>query len=97
MQFFVPLAAIAAVGGVGFKDIAVAGFQFFKDAAFVDHSEAAVVGSCLRRVPLLGSRDSGEYSFGCRSRPLAVYRDAHKDRQLAVFQDVAPKKEYHTE
>ena len=28
---------------------------------------------------------------------LAVYRDAHKDRRLAIFKDVAPKKECHTE
>ncbi len=35
---------IAAVGGVGFEDVAVAGFQFFQDATFVHHSGAAVVG-----------------------------------------------------
>lgn len=39
-------AFIAAVGGVGFEDVAVAGFQFFEDAGFVDDTGAAVVGEC---------------------------------------------------
>ena len=37
-------AFIAAVGGVGFEDVAVAGFQLLQDAAFVDDSGAAVIG-----------------------------------------------------
>ena len=43
------LAFVAAVGGVGFEDVAVAGFQFFKDTAFVDHTGAAVVGECAEK------------------------------------------------
>lgn len=35
---------IATVGGVGFEDVAVAGFEFFQDAAFVDDTGAAVIG-----------------------------------------------------
>ena len=46
MDTFVPFAFVAAVGGVGFEDVAVAGFQFFQDATFVDHSGAAVIGKC---------------------------------------------------
>lgn len=37
-------AFIAAVGGVGLEDVAVAGFKFFEDAGLVDDSGAAVVG-----------------------------------------------------
>ena len=43
------LAFVAAVGGVGFEDVAVSGFQFFQDAAFVDHAGAAVVGECAEK------------------------------------------------
>ena len=35
---------IAAVGGVGFEDVAVAGFQLFQNTAFVDDTRTAVVG-----------------------------------------------------
>ena len=38
------LAFITAVGGVGFEDVAVAGFEFLQDTAFVDDTGAAVVG-----------------------------------------------------
>ena len=44
-----PFAFVAAVGGVGFEDVAVAGFQFFQDAAFVDHAGTAVVGECAEK------------------------------------------------
>lgn len=37
-------AFIAAVGGVGFEDVAVAGFEFLQYTAFVDDTGAAVVG-----------------------------------------------------
>lgn len=37
-------AFIAAMGGVGFEDVAVTGFEPFKDGAFVDDTGAAVVG-----------------------------------------------------
>ncbi len=43
------LAFVAAVGGVGFEDVAVAGFQFFQDAAFIDHAGTAVVGECAEK------------------------------------------------
>ena len=38
------LAFIAAVGGVGFEDVAVTGFELFQDTAFVDDTGTAVVG-----------------------------------------------------
>ena len=38
------LAFIAAMGGVGFEDVAVADFEFFQDATFVDDTGAAVIG-----------------------------------------------------
>lgn len=44
MELLVELAFIAAVGGVGFEDVAVAGFQFFQDARLIDDTGAAVVG-----------------------------------------------------
>lgn len=40
------LAFVAAMGNVGFEDVAVAGFQFLKDGGFVDDAGAAVVGEC---------------------------------------------------
>lgn len=46
-------AFVAAVGGVGFEDVAVAGFQFFQDAAFVDYAGAAVVGECAEKDGIL--------------------------------------------
>ena len=42
-------AFVAAVGGVGFEDVAVAGFRFFQDTAFVDYTGAAVVGECAEK------------------------------------------------
>lgn len=38
------LAFIAAVGGIGFEDVAVAGLEFLQDTALVDDTGAAVVG-----------------------------------------------------
>ena len=35
---------IAAVGGIGLEDVAVAGFQLFQNTAFVYYTGAAVVG-----------------------------------------------------
>lgn len=46
IQSFVPFALVAAVGGVGLEDVAVASFQFFQDCGLVDYSGAAVVGEC---------------------------------------------------
>ena len=39
-----PFAFVAAVGGVGFEDVAVSGFQLFKDTALVYHSGPAIIG-----------------------------------------------------
>ena len=39
-----PFPFITAMGGVGFEDVAVAGFELFQDAALVYDSGAAVVG-----------------------------------------------------
>lgn len=39
-----PFAFITAMRGIGFEDVAVAGFQFFQDAALVDCAGTAVVG-----------------------------------------------------
>ena len=44
VEAFVELAFVVAVGGVGFEDVAVAGFEFFEDGGFVDHTWTAVVG-----------------------------------------------------
>ena len=44
MELLVELAFIAAVGGVGFEDVAVAGFEFLQDGTFVYDTGAAVVG-----------------------------------------------------
>ena len=44
VQLLVKLAFVAAVGGVGFEDIAVSGFQFFRDTALVHHTGSAVIG-----------------------------------------------------
>ena len=44
MELLVKFTFIAAVGSVGFEDVAVAGFEFFQDTAFVDDTGAAVVG-----------------------------------------------------
>lgn len=38
------LAFIATMGGVGFEDVAVAGFEFLQYAALVDDTGAAVIG-----------------------------------------------------
>ena len=43
------LAFVAAMGNVGFEDVAVAGFELFQDAAFVDDTGTAVVGECAEK------------------------------------------------
>ncbi len=42
-------AFVAAVGGVGFEDVAVATFQLFQDCGFVDYAGTAVVGECAEK------------------------------------------------
>ena len=44
MQLLMEFAFVAAVGGVGFENVAVAGFQLFQHGGLVHHSGAAVVG-----------------------------------------------------
>ena len=41
---------VVAVGGVGFKDVAVARFEEAEDAGFVDYSGTAVVRECGEEV-----------------------------------------------
>lgn len=49
MDSFVEFAFVAAVGGIGFEDVAVSGFEFFQDAAFVDYAGTTVVGECAEK------------------------------------------------
>lgn len=49
VETFVPLAFVAAVGGVGFEDVAVSGFQFFQDGGFVDDTRSTVVSECAEK------------------------------------------------
>ena len=44
VQLLMKFAFVAAVGGVGFEDVAVTGFQFFQDTALVYHSGPAIIG-----------------------------------------------------
>lgn len=44
MKLFVEFAFVAAVGGVGLEDVAVAVFQFFQNGGLVHYSGTAVVG-----------------------------------------------------
>lgn len=44
VELLVEFAFIAAVGDIGFEDVAVTGFELFQDAAFIDDTGAAVVG-----------------------------------------------------
>ena len=44
-----PFAFIAAVGGVGLEDVAVAPFQLFQDGGLVDYAGATVVGECAEK------------------------------------------------
>ena len=44
VELLVELPFIAAVGGVCFEDVAVAGFEFLQYAALVDDTGTAVIG-----------------------------------------------------
>ena len=44
MKLLVELAFIATMSCVSFDDVAVAGFEFLQDTAFVDDTGAAVIG-----------------------------------------------------
>ena len=48
-----PFAFVAAVGGVGLEDVAVAGLQLFEDAGFADDTGAAVVCECAEKNGIL--------------------------------------------
>lgn len=43
------LAFVAAMGNVGFEDVAVAGFEFLQDGGFVDDAGTAVIGKCAEK------------------------------------------------
>lgn len=43
------LTFVAAVGGVGFEDVAVATLQFFQDGGLVNYAGPAVVGECAEK------------------------------------------------
>ena len=44
MELLMEFAFVAAMGGVGLEDVAVAGFEFLQDTALVNYAGAAVVG-----------------------------------------------------
>ncbi len=44
-----PLAFVAAVGGVGLEDVAVATLQFLQDGGLVDDTGTAVIGKCAEK------------------------------------------------
>ena len=48
-----PFAFVAAVGGIGLEDVAVAGFELFQDGGFVDDTGATVVGECAEKNGIL--------------------------------------------
>ena len=43
VQLLMEFAFVAAVGGVGFEDVAIAGFELLQNAALVDDTGTAVV------------------------------------------------------
>ena len=49
MYMLVKLAFVSAVGGVGFEDVTVSGFQFFQNAGLVNHSRTAVISECAEK------------------------------------------------
>lgn len=44
MELFVEFPFVAAVGGVGFENVAIATLQLFQDCGFVDDTGTTVVG-----------------------------------------------------
>ena len=44
-----PFALVAAVGGVGLEDVAVATLQFLQDGGLVDDTGTAVIGKCAEK------------------------------------------------
>lgn len=47
---FVFLAVVAAMGGVGCVDVAVAGFQLLKDGTFLDYTGTTIVCECSEEI-----------------------------------------------
>ena len=43
------LAFVAAMGGIGLEDVAVADFEVLQDSGFVDDAGTAVVGECAEK------------------------------------------------
>ena len=60
---FVPFAFVAAVGGVGFENVAVSGFKFFQYAGLVHNSGAAVIGECAEKNRVLAVIFIKRYEF----------------------------------
>ena len=60
---FVPFAFIAAVGSVGFENIAVSCFQFFQDTGLVYNSGSAVIGECAEKNRVLAVIFIKRYEF----------------------------------
>ncbi len=50
MKAGVPLAFVMAVGGIGLEDVAVAAFQLFQNAAFIDGSGANVISESRKNI-----------------------------------------------
>ena len=63
MQLLVKLAFVAAVGGVGFEDVTVSGFQLFQDTALVHHTGPAVIGETAHRIESLPYLEYGRRTF----------------------------------
>ena len=49
VQLLMEFAFVAAVGGVGLEDVAVASLQFFQDSGLVDDTGTAVIGECAEK------------------------------------------------
>ena len=43
MELLMEFAFVVAMGGIGFEDVAVAGFQFFEDAGLIHRSGTDIV------------------------------------------------------
>ena len=66
------------MGGVGFEDVAVSGFQLFQDTALVHHTGSTVIGKCTEknryRIGSNGSRTKrGLYGVMSQLVPLELH------------------------
>ena len=64
MDTFVPFAFVAAVGGVGFENVAVSGFQFLQYAGLVNNSGTTVIGECAQKNRIFAVIFIKRYEFG---------------------------------